>query len=257
MGTEKETTDKGRVKLLDTFYRAVADDLEMLALLHDKEPDAELLEALRDSDFPAGFGLKLVGESGLRALETMRHAVRALPDPLTGRLIDELAADYADIYLNHTLHASPLESVWIDEEQLTCQESMFQVRSWYEHFGLSAEDWRLRPDDHLVLQLQFLSMLFAQAENETSLEQAARFMDDHLLRWLDAFAQRVAHRCATAYFAGVALLTAAYCEELRDLMAMILGQSRPSAEEIDERMTQKRRSEEVSLSYMPGLGPAV
>ena len=34
-------------------------------------------------------------------------------------------------------------------------------------------------------------------------------MDEHLLRWLPSFAQRVAVRCDTAYFAALALLTVA------------------------------------------------
>ena len=72
-----------------------------------------------------------------------------------------------------------------------------------------------------------------------------------------SFAQRVASRCDTAYFAAAALLTGAYCEELRDLLAEVLDEPRPSVEEIDERMKPRHQTEAVPVSFMPGIGPAV
>jgi hypothetical protein len=53
------------------------------------------------------------------------------------------------------------------------------------------------------------------------------------------------------------MLTFAYCEELRDLMADILGEARPSAEEIEQRMKPAREPEEAPVSFMPGTGPVV
>ena len=74
---------------------------------------------------------------------------------MTDQTLDILAAEYADIYLNNSLQAFPCESVWLDQEGLTMQEPMFQVREWYGRFGLQVEDWRKRTDDHLVNQLRF------------------------------------------------------------------------------------------------------
>ncbi len=188
----------------------------------------------------------------------VKQTLSALPTTIDTATTDDLAADFANIYLNHGIQASPLESVWIDEESLICQESMFQVRSWYERHGLMTTDWRTRPDDHLVLQLQFLSHLFSVAESTSDLSEAARFMDEHLLRWIGSFSERVAKRCATAYFASIALLTGAYCEEMRDLLAATLGEPRPTAEEIEERMKPRGHTQEpVSVKFVPGIGPAV
>ncbi len=244
-------------KALKVFCQVVADDLAMLASLHDKEPDEVFLQALREDGFPDGLGLKLIGENGLLAVDLMKQGLATLPDPIDEATLDELAADYADIYLNYGIQASPEESVWIDEENLICQDTMFQVRSWYESHGLAAPDWRMRPDDHLVLELQFLSHLFDNEPTEDSLREAAQFMDEHLLRWLANFGNRVGQRCATSYFAGIATLTSVYCDELRDLLANILNEPRPGQEEIDERMAPGREREEVAVSFVPGIGPAV
>ena len=199
----------------------------------------------------------MTSEVGLRARDAVGKVLEMLPETLDQQLVDELAADYASIYLNHGIQASPEESVWIDEENLTHQDSMFQVRAWYGRYGMSAPDWRVRPDDHLALELEFIGLLLAGEVDDERLLEVARFMDEHLLRWLLDFAERVAARCGTRYFAGIAMLTGAYCEELRDLIANVLHQPRPSVEEIDERMKPIRREGPVPVAFVPGVGPAV
>ena len=246
----------GDEDLLSQFRTAVMQDLTMLAVLHDAEPDETLIGALKDSDFPHGLGLKLESQMGREALILMADAVQALPETVDSSTLDELASDYADIYLTHAYQASPDESVWIDEEHLEHQEPMFQVREYYRRHGLAAPDWRKRPDDHIVLQLQFISHMLSPEKSDQGLREAARFMDEHLLRWLTRFANRVASRCRTAYCAGVALLTAGYCEELRDVLTQILGEPRPTPEEVEERLTPKRKSVEMPVKFMPGMGPS-
>lgn len=146
-----------------------------------------------------------------------------------------------------------MESVWIDEESLERQESMFQVREWYRRYDLAAGNWPSRADDHLALQLQFVAHLLDRGSSRETLSEAAQFLDEHLLRWIGSLAERVANRCETPYFAGVALVSAVYCDELRD----ILGQKRPSADEITARMKPRVERENVPFNFVPGAGPAI
>lgn len=239
------------------FFNIVAEDLRMLSALHAEEPNSYLIRVLRDEQFPDGLGLKFTSEVGLQACEVVAETLKLLPEVPDRKVLDDLAADYASIYLNHRIKASPEESVWIDEENLTHQESMFQVREWYAQYGMSASDWRIRPDDHLALELEFISLMLSEEVDHQRLREVARFMDEHLLRWLMSFAERVAARCDTSYFAGIAMLTGGYCEELRDLIADVLDEPRLSKEEIDERMKPARSTEPVPVAFVPGVGPAV
>lgn len=240
---------------LEIFRTAVASDLTTLAVLHDAELDDALLARLRQCGFPQGLGLRLKSQACAEALGLMDAALRGLDSPLSQTTLDELAADYAAIYLTYAYRASPCESVWLDQEGLSMQAPMFQVREFYRHFDLAAANWRMRPDDHLVIELHFLACLM-QDEHPQALPEAARFLDEHLLRWLPQFARRVATRCATPFYAGAALLTAAYCEELRDVLAELLNLPRPSPEELEARM-QPRPSERVEpLQYVPGIAPS-
>lgn len=200
---------------------AVADDIEALAVLHDREIDAGMLKALKDAGFPDSLGLKPVTQRLTEARDLMRAALAELPDDT----LDDLAADYAAIYLNGTYGASPCESVWTDEDRLVCQAPMFALREVYAADGLKAADWRKRPDDHLVLELQYLARRLRKAGGDEDERQVAAFLDDHLLRWLPDFARRVAQRCETPFYAGLALLSLAYLDALRDFLTPCLPRS--------------------------------
>lgn len=219
----------------------VVNDLRLLADLHATEVTAEKLEELREVAFPGTEGL---------------------PQPLPASLLDDLACDFADIYLNGKFHSSPQESVWIDDEELICQQPMFDVRAWYDRHELAVPDWRKRADDHLVNELLFIAHLLdkaaEQADPQALLEETARFMDEHLLRWLLPFAQRVAQRCHTGFYATLALETAEYAENIRNTLADILDVPRPTHEEIETRMKAQQRSaaQPQTMQYYPGMAPS-
>lgn len=246
--------DDGTGDLLAQFCAAAAADLLTLASLHHVEADDVLLIDLTVQGFPDAFGIKLTQPQSVEAVSRMGRALSAMTAPLRTEQHDALAADYAAIYLNHRYRASPHESVWLDEENLAMQAPMFQVREIYKRHGLGVADWRKRSEDHLVVELLFIANLLQDAQAEV-LGEVARFMDEHLLRWLPRFGERVANRCETPFYAAAASLTAAYCDELRDCLAEILGEPRPSSEEIEARMRPKA-AQSVPVKFVPGVAPS-
>ncbi|UCH47506.1 MAG: molecular chaperone TorD family protein [Betaproteobacteria bacterium] len=241
--------------LLRRVRNAVADDLRVLAALHDRELAPELLAYLRETHFPAAMSLSDVSRQVRDSAAMLSESLASIGATPEAWVFDELAADYAAIYLNHQYRTSPCESVWLDSEGLALQEATFQIRSWYQRFGLAVENWRTRSDDHLVAQLHFLETLLRRID-EVDIGEIGRFMDEHLLRWLPNFAARVADRCATRFYAGTALLTASSCEALRDLIVEITGEPRPTAEEIEQRMKPKTEAKPVPITFHPGLKPS-
>lgn len=241
--------------LVQKFREGCSADFLELAVLHDRELTADLLEELHTVDFPLSLSVQLQKEAGQQACEILQNALKELPKPIDKDTLDELAADYAAIYLNHAFSVSPYESPWLDEDGLMRQEPMFKVKEIYKRFHLEASDWKNRSEDHLVLELQFLAHLLKLDQDNQTLAEMANFLDEHLLRWLDKFAKRVAGRCYTPFYAGLVLLTSAYVDEVRDILAEILAQPRPSPEEIEDRLKPNRPPiEEVPLQFMPG-GP--
>nr|WP_256515621.1 molecular chaperone TorD family protein [Alsobacter ponti] len=203
--------------------RALAEDLLIFSGLHDREPDADTLAALREEGPDEWFSLSLSGPEWETARRHLREGLAAIPADPGSADLDDLAAEFAAIYLTFAYRAAPCESVWRDEDGLERQAPMFAVREWYRHHGLTVADWRNRPDDHLVNELLFLATLLREADGPNGLREAALFLRDHILVWVPAFTGRVAARCRLQFYAGVALATGVYLQRLAGLLGLCTG----------------------------------
>ena len=231
---------------------ALVEDLDQLIRLHDRELDAETLAALRTAAFPGGLALSAADESGETAYANMAAALRENPT------LDELAADYAAIYLNNSFGASPYESVWLSDEHLACDRPMFELREIYAAAGWRVGDWRRRFDDHLVLQLQYLRRVLASAAVDP--EKLASFIDEHIGYWLPDWGQRVSSHCGTRFYAALAELTHVWLRRFRELLGEIHDLPLPSRERMGEKINRKLaldKAEIAPVRFMPGVqGPS-
>ena len=227
---------------------ALVEDLDQLIRLHDRELDAEILAALKVAAFPNGLALSAADEAGRTAHSNMAAALHDMPT------LDELAADYAAIYLNNSFGASPYESVWLSDEHLACDRSMFELREIYAAAGWQVSDWRSRFDDHLVLQLQYLRQVLASAAVDP--EKLAVFIDQHLGYWLPDWAQRVSTHCNTAFYAALVELSYVWLLHFRELLGEIHDLPLPSREEVGALINRKLaldKAEIAPIRFVPGI----
>jgi len=237
----------------------LAEDVSTLAILQDRELSPAVLAGLKDLKFPGNLGLLPTDDMSRKAFRMMQEVVASFPAAPDAAFMDDLAADFAAIYLTGALSASPYESYWLSDDHLICQDAMFDMRTLYAAAGLAVPDWRMRPDDHLVFQLQFLAHLLAKADKDDDWRSLATFLDYHLLRWLPDFTGRVVSRCDTPFYAALALLTDVWCQQLRGLIVQHLGEARLTAEAIEEQLSSRRIAEvkEVPIHFVPGgAGPS-
>lgn len=236
----------------------LGDDLALLARLHDREIDAGIIAGMRAAPVAEWFALKLSGETFEQAARLIDQALAAAPDPISWAALDDLAAEYAALYLNHTYRISPYESVWTDEDGLERQEPMFAVRKWFARFGYRAPDWRMRGDDHIAHELALLARVAPKLADADTAFALGQFMREHLLVWAPAFAARVARRCGSPLYAGIALLTVAYLAALSAVLEQVHGLDMAPVE--PERPSQVRPGPGASCAdppprYAPGAGP--
>lgn len=240
--------------------QALADDLDGLARLHDREVDQALLAALVAVNFPDNFAL--LPDAATR--QAMRDALVRLRQDWSGSAgaggipaADALAADYAGIYLNGACTASPYESVWLTDEHLTCQLPMFELRALYEQAGLAVDDWRKRYDDHFVLQFQYLAHRLR--DPAVPLDELGHFLDWHVFHWFPDFAKAVTLRGDTDFYRALAVLTADWLECLRALIEEVSGEARTPRELIAERWRKKvalAAGDLAPIKFMPGGRPS-
>ena len=202
---------------------ALAADLELLARFHDRELDADTLKTLATEPVVHWFNLRLRGSVFDEACRLISGALESISDASNRGILDEHAAEFAAIYLTHAYRAAPTESVWRDEEGLERQAAMFATRDWYQHFGVKVPNWRMRSDDHIVHELEFLSLLLKTSNEKQDFVQPARFLRDHPLVWIPEFCRRVVQRCKLPLYAGFALLTVAYIEQLAEFLGLMSG----------------------------------
>lgn len=211
----------------------IGQDLELLARLHGHELNLETVQLLKKAAFPQSLAIdvsEVTSELNNGPLGPIMTS--ALDEVISGGVSeDELAADFAAIYLNGSFEASPNESAWLDEDHLERQEPMFEIRNWYKKYGLETGNWQVRPDDNLSLQLLFLGHLLQK--DKLPIADLGHFMDFHLLRWVEDFAKIIFQRADTAFYASLAPITALYLNELRDIFAEIENKPRRSKTEIE------------------------
>ena len=218
------------------MMRGLAADLRRLARLHDREPTAELLEELRERPLQDLFGQSLLGGAldrpdAVQAMALVAEVVADLPCPVDDASLEELADDFASIHRTDAYRVRPVESAWVESDGARGEAAAELLAEWHRRFGLAADD--PRGPDHLVPQLRLLAELLDRARPE----DAAAFLDEHPLRWVPDCCGRVAARCRTPYFAGVALLTGAYLDQLRDRLEQAFAIPRP----LDERRANERK----------------
>ena len=113
-------------------------------------------------------------------------------------------------------------------------------------------DWRIRADDHLVNQLTFLAELSRQG-TPTTLLDAGRFLDQHLMNWIGLFADRASRNCQTPFYAGLALITHCYIVALRQTLEEVTGEKRKPKE---VGAPSKPSDEPLHEAYGPGVQPS-
>lgn len=185
-------------------YMACWTVLSRLLLRPPTEGD---LQAVRDPGLLAVWPLGREGfAKGLDFLAASAH---------DGEGVGEVRSDYLALFVGpgHLL-APPYESVQRGEERLVFDAETLQVRAWYSRFGLEAPRLNQEPDDHVGLELEFLTHLGRLALDQP--EEEARvfallgqFVAEHLGTWAPALASQIQAHAATCFYRGVGHLLGA------------------------------------------------
>lgn len=204
-------------ELLDSYAGACA----FLSRLFLEPVNQDLINALRDgtvlADTAGDWPLASDGDT-VRGLEALRSG--------TATSLDELVVDHRDLFEgpDHVL-ACPYESVYLSDEHLTFQQQTLEVRAFYGRFGVEAPSMGTEPDDHIGLELSFISHLCilgldaieaADADAETAMiASVGDFLEQHLLKWVDDCLDRVVEHATTDFYRGLGLLTRGTVRQLQ------------------------------------------
>ena len=197
----------------------------LLARLFREEADEALLAQLNDTDYPVSSGNTLMDEG---YYQIAKYLSNAWVDPLM-----KLSVDYTRAFLGSGIDtysaAYPYESVYTSEKRLLMSDARDEVLAIYRSCGLEkSESWTVG-EDHIAVELEFMSVLAQRAaktlragdeERAFSLINTQRnFIDDHLTCWAPVFLEDTRRFAATAFYQGLANLTEGFLEEDAALLA--------------------------------------
>ena len=191
---------------LDRFAAAFTALSGLLAVA----PDAELVTRMRDAELLADWPLPDEGDTheGLGLLRASAQAEES---------VEVIRRDYNRLFFGpEPMIAPPYESVHRSQDRLVFERETLQVRAAYAEFALAAPRLNKEPDDHIALELSFLSTLCVRAMDLLDADDdasAARhlagvrdFLAQHLLVWGPTCFDQAAAGATTSFYQGVARL---------------------------------------------------
>lgn len=212
LGTEKEVVDKSV-----EANRNRATVYAFLSKVYEREVTVDFLKKLTGSDFISQI-TGVPDEEGFRLLSTYLKG-------LVGRDLErvklELAVEYAALFLGMRggiYH--PSESAYGTSTHFIMQKPRDDVMMAYLKAGLTKATDFPEPEDHIAMELLFMSRLCEKtadtlqgaqkAEARKLLETQRDFINNHILIWVPKFTQDVVKAAKLDFYKAVAKITNAF-----------------------------------------------
>ncbi|HED33536.1 MAG TPA: hypothetical protein ENJ08_04850 [Gammaproteobacteria bacterium] len=185
---------------------------DLFANLYRKEPDQALLAALRDDKFRSA-----LENAGMNLDE--KFFTQEISE-----LADELAVDFAQLFLVPGSLKSPHESVQIKNGSgILRGPETTKVKRYYENIGFKIRDDTAMEADHISIELEFLVHL-AQIETESLLNNQPEkandaqkyqldFLNNHLGLWVYDFLELIKNQSQTVFYSELSSLASDFISE--------------------------------------------
>lgn len=196
---------------LPLLFTVRAQVYDLLAGLYLNPPDEQQLHALRQPEFVADWPL---GRGEAEVEQGLARLAACLPEVSVEALRREFWHLFGTL---GPAAAPPWQSVYLDRERVLMGEETLRFRALMNRYDLAARPALAVTDDHIGVQLQFLAELarrtasLLEAGDEGSvahlLEGQRECLEEHLLRWVDRFAELAEEASETGFYGGLARLT--------------------------------------------------
>ncbi|HSH34977.1 molecular chaperone TorD family protein [Schnuerera sp.] len=96
---------------------------------------------------------------------------------------NKLHIEYAHLFLLPE-GVKPYESVYLGQKSMIYQEPWESVKAFYQDNNMKLDENQLYPEDHISVELAFMSYLIDQNIDEKIQQD---FLQQHILRWVPKF----------------------------------------------------------------------
>lgn len=166
------------------------------------------------------------------ALEELARVITSLAEKDLEEVKEDLDVEYARLFVATGDHPSfPYESVYTDPHRQMMSDAYDEVIKEYQEAGFKKVADYPEPEDHLSLELAFMSQLCAkaaQALRQQKEEEALslitlqkRFLTRHLGRWVENFCQDLTAGASHEFYKALANFTSAFIRHEQKPMAKL------------------------------------
>ncbi len=197
-----------------------------LATVYRKEVTQELLGQIKDPGF-------------MEALSDL--AIKIDEKFLSGpeeELLEILAIEYTRLFLGPGKHISPHESVQYERDDGDWGShwgaSTVEVKKFAESLGLHYKESDTSIPDHISVELEIMQKVVAKEAEEWSINAGKDalhylkieklFMEDHIMRWIPKFCDKIKAETESSFYREMAELTKIFVElEIKEINKSISG----------------------------------
>jgi TorA maturation chaperone TorD len=186
----------------------------LLAAIYRREMTSDLLKQIKDPRF-----LGILSNLGIE----LNNGFFQKPEQ---ELLEDLAVEYARLFLGPGKHVSPHESVHHQRDdaqwgQLWGQSTV-EVKKFIEFSGLHYKSEYIGLPDHISVELEFMQQVtlreeqaWAEEDKDTALsclQNEKKFIEEHLARWVPIFCEKVINEAELLFYREMAGLTKNFIE---------------------------------------------
>ncbi len=185
-----------------------------LAAIYRQEVSSNLLKQIKDPQF-----LKVLSNLGIE----LNNGFFKKPEK---KLLEDLAVEYARLFVGPGKHISPHESVQHQRDDgqwgQLWGESTAQVKKIIESSGLEYKTEYTGLPDNISVELEFMQQVILREEQawqaddkETAVlcqKNEKKFIDEHLFCWIPDFCEKVIKAAELPFYREMAKLTRAFIE---------------------------------------------
>ena len=214
------------------FEATFAGEMLMFGLLGKilyQVPDADWLQSLADDEVFLEFPFACSQPDVVKGQQFLSAWNKKYQNGHVGECLEDIKIDHTRLLVGiGTTPVVPWESVYFSDDHLLFQERTLEVRGWYQQFGLEIINKYHEPEDHIGLELAFLShlanlTLTAYAnQDETQVNRflltQRDFLQKHLIAWGPMWCDLLDQYARTDFYQGVALVLKGALLEIAEIL---------------------------------------
>jgi TorA maturation chaperone TorD len=186
----------------------------LLAAIYRREMTSDLLKQIKDPSM-----LEVLSNLGIE----LNNGFMKTPEHV---LLEDLAVEYARLFIGPGKHISPHESVHHKRDDGQWGQlwgpSTAEVKKFIESAGLSYQSEYTGLPDHISVELEFMQQVLQREEQawkaedkemaHLCLENEKKFIEEHLACWVPIFCEKVIKEAELPFYRGMADLTQKFVE---------------------------------------------